>query len=105
MIQNERERCWVRHKRRSWWNTCPLCGQDVKWVRLWDGSYSPCNDEPVLFSVEKGSKYKVIVKGEIWEDVSLKIPPGKKPQYGRLPHYFTCPVLIKERREWAKANK
>lgn len=104
MIAN-RERCWVTHKRRPFWNECPLCGQPIKWIKLWDGKFSPCDDEPVLFVFSKDAKYKVVVKRELLEHITLKIPPGEKPRYGRLPHYYSCPVLIKERREWAKANK
>lgn len=104
MISTERERCWITHQRRRWWNTCPLCGQPIKWVWLSDGNYSPCNEEPVLYAFSDKSKFKVVVKRELLERVTLTVPPDGKPRYGRLPHYYTCPVLVKERREWAKTH-
>lgn len=105
--QTERERCWITHKRRPFWNDCPLCGAPIKWVRLWDGKFSPCNEEPVLYDfAEKGKgRYKVVSKREIIENVTLKVPVTAKPRYARLPHFYTCPVLIKERRAWAIANR
>lgn len=104
-MTTERERCRVIHKRLPWWNTCPLCGQPITWLRLWDGTYSPCDDEPVMYAFSEKAKYKVVVKRELVERVTLKLPPGAKPRYGRLPHYFSCPVLRKERRAWARANR
>lgn len=102
-----RERCWVVHKRRAAWNTCPLCGASLRWVRLWDGSYSPCDEEPVLYYIPDGKKgkYKVVVKGEILENASIKIPPCTTAKYARLPHYYSCPSLREERREWAIKHK
>ena len=99
----ERERCWIVHKRRAVWTSCPLCGAPIKWVRLWNGEYSPCDDEPVLFFIPPGKKgrYKVISKGEVVDNAALKIPRGEKAKYARLPHYYSCPQLRAERREWA----
>lgn len=106
MRQIGRERCWVTHKRQPYWNMCPLCGVPVKWVRLWDGTFSPCDYEPVLFTPKKSpTRLKVVVKRELIENISLYIPAGIKPRYGHLPHYYSCPVLIKERRAWAKNNR
>lgn len=101
-----RERCWLVHRRRQGWNECPLCGAPIKWLRLWDGQYSPCDEEPVLYVVDAKhlSKLKIISHRDFVDHVLLKIPVGSKPKYGRLPHYYSCPVLINERRAWAKAN-
>lgn len=103
----ERERCWVVHKRRACWTLCPLCGAPVRWVRLWDGTYSPCDEEPVLFWIPEGKKgrYKVVSRGEVLEHVSLKVPKGKTAKYARLPHYYSCPELRAERREWALRHR
>ena len=106
--QNERERCWEVHWRRGWWTMCPLCGAPIKWVRLWDGRYSPCDEEPILFSFPengKKSKLKVVVRGELVENIVPHPKAGEKPRYGRLPHYWSCSVLRKERQDWAKKNK
>lgn len=104
---SERERCWVVHKRRALWALCPLCGAPIKWVRLFDGSYSPCDEEPVLFWVPESKKgrYKVVSKGELIDHASLKIPKGETAKYARLPHFYACPVLREERREWALKHK
>lgn len=107
LAANERERCWVTHKRRAYWSICPLCGADIKWVRLWDGTYSPCDEVPVLFWIpeKKKGRYKVVVKGEIIDNAALKIPKGVNAKYARLPHFYSCPVLRKERWEWALRHK
>lgn len=105
---NDRERCWIAHRRNEYWTLCPLCNAPLKWVRLFDGKYSPCDEEPILYSFpENGqkSKIKVVVRGELVENIIPHAKNGEKPRYGRLPHYFSCPVLRKERQEWARKNK
>ena len=105
MSISELERCWITHKRKPYWNECPLCGKPLKWVRLWSGEFSPCDEEPVLYAKSKSGKLKIVARRDIVESVTTNIPLGEKPKYGRIPHYYTCPVLVKERREWAKNNK
>lgn len=105
MMSPSRERCWIVHKSRAYWQNCPQCGKPIRWVRLWDGQYCPCDDEPVLFSFEKSGKHTVVVKRDLIENVSLSTPENEKPRYGRLPHFYSCPVLIEERRAWAKKHR
>lgn len=107
LSRNERERCWVVHRHRAYWNVCPLCGANIQWVRLWDGSYSPCNEEPVLYYIpeDKKGRYKVVVKNEILDHASLRVPFGKAVKYAHLPHYYSCLPLRSERREWALKHK
>lgn len=105
MMFTEREKCWITHKRRRFWNACQLCGQPIKWVRLLDGTFSPCNEEPALYAFSEKGKFKIVSKGELLKNITLNVPVSGKLRYGHLPHYYTCPVLVKERREWARANK
>lgn len=102
---DSRERCWVTHKRRAYWNQCPLCGQPIRWIRLWFREYSPCDIEPVLYSFPGGkTKFRVVSKSDVIDNVVFQSKPGEKPRYGWRPHYYTCPVLIQERLDWAKMN-
>lgn len=104
----EPDKCWMVHRRQAWWDACPHCQKRIKWIRLFDGRWSPCNEEPVMYTFPKNgekSKYKVVAKRDIVENVIFKVPPEDKPRYGWLPHYFSCPVLRKERREWAIKNR
>lgn len=58
---------------------------------------------PALY-VEDGGNLKIVSRHELVEGVSLYAPRKHKntrPQYGRLPHYYSCPVLRNERRAWA----
>ena len=105
-MTDNRERCWITHKRREYWNQCPICGRPIKWVRLWTGEYSPCDIEPVLYSRPgKQTKYQVVAKHDIWKNVVFKAAPGEPPRYGWKPHFYSCPVLLEERREWARKNR
>lgn len=103
--RNDRDRCWLSHKRKENWILCPLCGKPIKWVRLWPGGYSPCDTVPVMYSKsDRKTKYQIVVKGDFICNVLIRAKPTEKPRYGYLPHYYTCPVLVRERREWAIAN-
>lgn len=105
-MTDNRERCWITHKRRDYWNQCPLCGRPIKWVRLWTGEYSPCDIEPVLYSRPgKQTKYQVVAKNDIWKNVVFKAVPGEPPRYGWKPHFYSCPILLAERWEWARKNR
>lgn len=105
MTSPECERCWVIHKRKPYWTICPQCGAPVRWVRLWDGTWSPCDEEPVLYSFPGGkTKYKIIAKRDVVLNAVPRPKAGDKPRYGRIPHYYTCPVLREERRAWAIEN-
>lgn len=111
----ERERCWITHRRPEIWTTCPLCRKPIRWVRLWNDKWSPCDEEPVLFlrksaTTPGGGRWrkKIVRKREILEDCAIynpSIDQGARPETGRIPHFYTCPVLKQERREWAIANR
>ena len=99
----ERERVYITHKRRMPWNLCPLCGATIKWVRLWTGEWSPCDELPVLFTKDRESKKQIVSRREL---VTGKLLNPKKPDTvrvftGRLPHYYSCPQLLEMRRDYA----
>ena len=96
-----RKRCWLTHKRREPWSSCPLCGAPLKWVL--DINWTPCDDEPVLYA--KGGNLKLIKNRELIEDCRLYLPGDELLGMALIPHYYTCAVLKKERREWARKKK
>ena len=104
---NDRDRCWITHKRRAAWNVCPLCGAPIKWVRLWNDEWSPCDDIPVLFLPDIKARTKIIRRRETVSGAIYK--PRRdgtaRPIPGRLPHFYSCPVLKQERRAWVMENK
>lgn len=107
MTTAARERCWLSHRRRPEFNSCPLCGAPIKWERLWDGTFSPCDAEPVLVIQKRGSRFNVVYRRELIKDCKLYSPRTDgcaAPKIARMPHYYTCPVLKAERREWARKN-
>ena len=84
---------------------CPLCNAPIKWIHLWDDTWSPCDEVPVLFSADAQSKTQVIVRHELLHGKIYR--RGAAPEnvkFGRLPHYYSCPVLRGERRAWARIN-
>lgn len=105
MKQMERARCWKIHSRRQGWDKCPLCGVPLKWVRLTGGDFCPCDIEPVLFIREDGARLAVAHRRELVEGCRIYDPRrdgAKRPEMGRIPHFYTCPPLRAERREWAR---
>lgn len=90
------------------WAICPLCRKPLKWVRLWDNTWSPCDDEPVLYLRKPGAKMKIVKRHELVPNCAVYSPRKDRdalPIFGRLPHYYSCPVLREERRAWAIANR
>ena len=62
----------------------------------------PCDETPVMFL--KGGKLKIYSRRELTEKCKLFDPKKDRnatPKYGMLPHFYTCPVLVSERKEWA----
>lgn len=102
MTYQTRERCWPTHRRRQPWNSCPLCRAPLKWVRLDTDEWCPCDEVPVLFLPAKSGRYRLVSKRVLVNGELYKGDPHVHPKYGRLPHYYTCPVLIEERRQWAR---
>ena len=110
MVTAERDRCWVTHRRRETWTRCPLCGAPITWVKLWDGTYSPCDTEPVLVVTDPGSKRQVVRRHELISGYAVYKPGGVNPvgqtaTYARLPHCLSCRVLRGERRAWAISHR
>lgn len=99
------DRCWVTSKQRQPWVVCPLCGASLKWVRLWNGEWSPCDEVPVLFTFDAQSKTQIVVKRELVHGKAYRRgQDAGAVKLGRLPHYYSCPVLLEERRAWARDN-
>lgn len=104
-MQQARERCWLTHKRREPWGICPLCRQPIAWRRLDIEGWSPCDELPVLFV--PGGRLRLVVRRGMVDGCKVFDPRKDKgrPKYAMMPHYYTCPALKKERREWAIRNQ
>lgn len=84
---------------------CPLCNAPIKWIHLWDDTWSPCDELPVIFTPDPESKTQIIRRHELVHGVIYSPKQGtESTTMGRLPHYYSCPVLRKERKEWARKN-
>lgn len=81
---------------------CPLCEAPLRWMKLRSDEWTPCDELPVLF-VKDAGRIKIVSGRQLVEGCSLYSPQKnrEKPRTGRLPHYYSCPVLLRERREWA----
>lgn len=80
---------------------CPLCHAPVKWVRLFDDTWSPCDELPILFSPDAESRTKIVSRRELVPGRLFRPGQGAgKAILGRLPHYYSCPALREERRAW-----
>lgn len=67
-----------------------------------NGEWSPCDAEPVMIEAGTGGRLQAVFWHELWNGCSIYSGrTRKKPMLGRLPHYYTCPVLLRERRDWA----
>lgn len=102
-----RERCWIVHRKRERWHNCPLCGAPITWVRIKnsdDGEWSPCDEEPVMIVAGQRGKMQAVFWNELWTGCRPYLPgrDKKHPMLGRLPHYYTCHVLLDDRRNWHK---
>ena len=102
IMKQERERCWPTHRRREPWVLCPLCGAALRWIKLRSEKWTPCDELPVLF-VKDGGRTSCVSGRELVVGCSIYSPRlhFQKPRTGRLPHYYSCPILCRERREWA----
>lgn len=102
---------WKTHRRREYgMDVCPHCGGTIKWVRLGDGSYAPCDHEPTLFILHPEGRSTVVHKGEVFDKALIYKQgdvrfAGTSPLQARVQHYYTCPVLKGKRIEYAKGNK
>ena len=50
---------------------------------------------------------RLVVRRDILDGCKLFNPKKdqEKPKYGMIPHYYTCPVLKKERMDWVINQK
>ena len=105
---SERKRVWKTHKRRGDFDVCPDCGQGLRWLYI-DGEWIPCSHEPVMFALHPDGNSTVIYKRKFCENALLykkgdKRLDGSQVFMGYIQHYYNCPVLKKQRREWAIKN-
>lgn len=102
----QRGRVWITHKFHENFNICPLCGVPLKWKYTGLGEWVPCDEQPILY-VENGGNLKLYKRRYLIEGCTIYNPRKHKdirPQYALIPHFYTCPVLRKERAEWAKSK-
>lgn len=101
-----RDRCWKTHKKREPWDSCPLCDQPLKWV--YNGvEWMPCNREPILFILHPKGRNAVVYRRRIYDNAILYQPNNnvfykQQPLQGYMQHYYTCPVLKQERKDYYK---
>ena len=103
------ERCRLKHKYRGNENYCKLCGESLKWIknRLED-FWVPVDAEPVIYEANTDGKY-IVYDSHNKQVPFARVYFGKgilpsKPKQGHIPHYYTCPVLRKERSDWYRAK-
>lgn len=80
---------------------CPLCHKPIAWRKVDVDGWVPCDELPVLFV--PGGHLRLVVRRDIINGCKLFDPEKDHgtPKYAMIPHFYTCPVLKKERREWA----
>lgn len=87
-------RLYLKHKRRSDENFCPLCFAPIKWI--YDGfDWIPCDREPILVYSDSGEK-SAVIKKKLCRNVALYADgaiEGKKPVSAHRPHVCTCENL------------
>lgn len=84
---------------------CPLCHKPIAWRKVDVDGWVPCDELPVLFV--PGGRLRLVVRRELRDGCKL-FRPGKdeeRPVYGMMPHYYTCPVLKKERADWSFSKR
>ena len=81
---------------------CPLCGAMIQWRRTDVDGWVPCDQMPVLFV--PGGKLKLVKRRDLIANCMVFVPGRHecRPQYAWMPHYYTCPVLRKERADYAR---
>ena len=85
---------------------CPQCSKPIQWKRTDVDGWVPCDETPVMFV--KGGRMKLLKRRDLIEGCTIYVPgkhKGQRPQYAYMPHYYTCPVLRRERAEWAAAHR
>ena len=95
-----RDRVWLTHRREELWPVCPLCSAPLEWIRLTDGTYTPCDAEPVLCC--EGGRWRLVRWRSLTAAKYRRWKRGDKetPVYARVPHLYTCSVLREERRNF-----
>lgn len=85
---------------------CPLCQAPLQWRKTDVDGWVPCNDVPVMYVY--GGRLKLVKRRDLIGNCALYVPRkhhGQRPGYAWMPHYYTCPVLRKERQEWAQTQR
>lgn len=106
---NFQPQIWKSQKHRLEGNTCPHCGQVLRWI--YNGStWFPCDKEPVLFMLHPKGKSTIIYNKELFTNALVykagdRNFEGVQPLQGNEPHYFTCAVLRSHRQEFARSRR
>lgn len=109
-LQNQvsKKRVWKKHKLREQFDECPNCGKPLRWIYI-EREWYPCSHEPVIFILHPEGKNTVVYKKELFEKALIYKKDDKRfenvqAMQGYIQHYYDCPVLRQERREWAKIH-
>ena len=75
---------------------CPICGEELKWIKTIRGTWIACNTRPILYIPGKGKMWLVdsMYEGMVLHDC-LIYKPGlgydlDLVEKGFEPHIFTC---------------
>jgi len=76
-------------------------------MRLVIDGWCPCDNEPVMYV--RGGRLKLVKHRDLLDGCAVYIPGKHKvqrrPEYAFIPHYYTCPVLRRERAAWVAAQR
>lgn len=81
---------------------CPQCGQPIQWKKTDVDGWVPCDPAPVIFI--RGGRKKMVKRRDLIDGCEVWSPKQQhtaKLEYAWLPHFYSCPVLKRERAEWA----
>lgn len=95
---------WKTHKHREDFNQCPHCNAPLRWIYVGE-EWIPCDKQPTLFILHPSGSAKIIYKKQVYENCLIYKKADKRFQgeilEGNRPHFYTCEVLRKQRREYA----
>ena len=77
-------------------------------MKLLIDGWSPCDNTPVMY-VRGSGKLKLVKRRDLLDGCEIYIPgkhkAQRRPEYAFVQHYYTCPVLRRERAAWAAAQR